>query len=53
MRALEIMKNLVMRVLGREEAFNLSVRRGAQALRYVKDSAMLMIPPIEVLLIML
>ena len=48
-RGMEIMKDMVTRVLGREEKFSLSVRRGSQALRFAKDSAMLMLPPFEVL----
>jgi hypothetical protein len=47
-KAMEVMKVMVTRVLGREEAFTLSVRKGSQTLRYAKDSAMLLLPPIEV-----
>lgn len=47
-KAMEIIKELVTRVLGREEQFTLSVRRGTQNIRYAKDSPLLLLPPIEV-----
>jgi hypothetical protein len=47
-RANEIVKEMIQKVLGREEAFKLSVRRGANILRKARDSTLLLLPPIEV-----
>ncbi len=38
----------MLKVLGREEPFKLSVRRGANVLRKARDSTLLLLPPIEV-----
>lgn len=46
-KAVEIVKDLVMRVLGRDETFSLVVRKSSQR-RYAKDSTMVLVPPIEV-----
>jgi len=46
-KTVEIVRALVEKVLGRAEEFSLNVRRGGQR-RYAKDSAMIMIPPVEV-----
>ncbi len=48
MQANIIIKDLLTRVLGREEAFTISVRRGSGTLRYARDSTLLLLPPIEV-----
>lgn len=50
-KAVEIVKDLVLRVLGRDETFSLVVRKSAQR-RYAKDSNLVLIPPIEVLVIL-
>jgi|688.fasta_scaffold1007694_1 hypothetical protein len=47
-KANEIIKEMIQKVLGREEPFKLSVRRGANVLRKARDSTMLLLPPIEV-----
>jgi hypothetical protein len=46
-RATEIVKDLLKRVLGREETFSLTVRKSGQR-RVYKDTDLVMIPPIEV-----
>jgi hypothetical protein len=43
-----MIKELIVKVLGREEAFKVAVRRGANVLRKARDSTMLLLPPIEV-----
>jgi hypothetical protein len=43
-----MIKELIQKVLGREEPFKLSVRRGANILRKARDSTLLLLPPIEV-----
>lgn len=47
-RANEIIKELVIKVLGREEKFSVSVRRGSNILRRARDSTMFLLPPMEV-----
>ncbi len=47
-KATEIIKEMIKRVLGRDEPFKLSVRRGANVLRKARDSNLLLLPPIEV-----
>jgi hypothetical protein len=47
-KATEIVKELIVKILGREEPFKLSVRRGANVLRKARDSTLLLLPPIEV-----
>jgi hypothetical protein len=42
---------LIKRVLGREEPFSISLRRGSGTLRYARDSTMLLVPPVEVLMV--
>ncbi len=39
---------MIKRVLGREEQFTLSVRKGSGTVRYARDSTLLLIPPVEV-----
>lgn len=46
-KAVELVKDLVLRVLGREETFSLVVRKSSQR-RYAKDSTLVLVPPIEV-----
>ncbi len=46
-RAVSLMRQVVARVLGRDEEFSLSVKKVHQ-LRYVKDSTVVMVPPLEV-----
>lgn len=46
-RGSEIVKDLIRRVLGREEQFTLLVRRSGQQ-RFAKDSAQVVVPPLEV-----
>lgn len=46
-KTVEVVRDLLKRVLGREEDFSLSVRKSAQR-RYAKESPMVMIPPVEV-----
>jgi hypothetical protein len=43
-----MIKELIQKVLGRDEPFKLSVRRGANILRKARDSTLLLLPPIEV-----
>jgi hypothetical protein len=43
-----MVKVMIARVLGREETFAVSVRRGTNALRFAKDSQLLLLPPLEV-----
>ena len=43
-KAFEIVKEMLLRVLGREEKFSLSVRRCLAPLRYARDSKLLMFP---------
>ncbi len=47
-KATSMIHELISRVLGREEAFSLSVRRGSGTLRFARDSTMYLVPPIEV-----
>jgi hypothetical protein len=47
-KATEMIKEMMKRVLGREEAFKVAVRRGANVLRKARDSTMFLLPPIEV-----
>jgi hypothetical protein len=47
-RAAEIIKELVQKVLGREEPFKVAVRRGANILRKARDSTLWLLPPMEV-----
>ncbi len=49
-KAASMIHELILRVLGREEQFNLSVRRGSGNLRLARDSTMYLVPPIEVLI---
>jgi hypothetical protein len=42
------MKEMIKKVLGRDEAFKVAVRRGANVLRKARDSTLLLLPPIEV-----
>jgi hypothetical protein len=51
-KANEIIKEMINKVLGRDEKFSLSVRRGANVLRRARDSTLLLLPPIEVMLIL-
>lgn len=46
-RAVEMMRSLISRVLGREEEFTISVRKSVQR-RYAKESSKVIVPPIEV-----
>ncbi len=48
MKAGSMMHELILKVLGREEPFNLSIRRGNGTLRFARDSTMYLVPPIEV-----
>jgi hypothetical protein len=48
MQANVIIKDLLTKVLGREEPFSITVRRGSGILRYARDSTMFLVPPIEV-----
>jgi hypothetical protein len=43
-----MIKELMLKVLGREEQFKVSVRRGANILRKARDSTLLLVPPLEV-----
>lgn len=47
-KTVELVKSLVEKVLGRTEDFSLNVRRGGQR-QYARDSAIIMIPPVEVI----
>jgi hypothetical protein len=47
-KANAMIHELIVRVLGREEQFGISVRRGSGTQRYARDSNMLLVPPIEV-----
>ncbi len=47
-KATELIKEMILRVLGREEAFKVAVRRGANVLRKARDSTLFLLPPIEV-----
>ncbi len=47
-KAGSMIHELIVKVLGREEPFNLSVRRGTGTLRLARDSTMYLVPPIEV-----
>jgi hypothetical protein len=53
MKATALIDELIRKVLGREEQFSLSVRRGSGTLRLARDSTMYLVPPIEVLVILL
>lgn len=46
-KTVEIVRDLIKRILGREEEFSLTVKKSAQQ-RYAKESPMIMIPPVEV-----
>jgi hypothetical protein len=46
-RAFEIVREIVKKVLNRDEEFTITVRKTSQ-LRYAKDSALILVPPIEV-----
>ncbi len=46
-RANDIVKDLLKRVLGRDETFSLTVRKSGQR-RVFKETDLIMIPPIEV-----
>jgi hypothetical protein len=48
MKATAMVHEMIKKVLGREEPFTLSVRKGSGTIRYARDSNMLLIPPIEV-----
>ncbi len=48
MKATAMVHEMIKKVLGREEPFTLSVRKGSGTVRYARDSNMLLIPPIEV-----
>jgi hypothetical protein len=48
MKATSMVHELIKRVLGREESFTLSVRKGSGVVRYARDSTMLLVPPVEV-----
>ncbi len=45
-----MIKDLLVRVLGREEAYSISVRKGSGTLRYARDSPLLLLPPVEVII---
>jgi hypothetical protein len=47
-RATEVVKELMVKILGREESFKVAVRRGANTLRRARDSTLFLLPPIEV-----
>ncbi len=46
-KAVEAVRDIVKRVLGRDEPFSLVVRKSNQR-RYVKDTSLVIIPPVEV-----
>lgn len=46
-RTSELIRELIGKVLGRQEEFAVTVRRGS-ARRYAKESSLVMIPPVEV-----
>lgn len=46
-KAVGMIKELMQKVLGRDEEFSLSVRRSTQQ-RFAKDSKLILVPPIEV-----
>lgn len=46
-QAVEIVKDLIKKVLNRDEKFTLTVRKVAKV-RYAKDSALILVPPQEV-----
>jgi len=46
-KTVEVVRDLIKRVLGREEDFSLTVRKSTQR-RYAKESPLIMIPPVEV-----
>jgi hypothetical protein len=48
MQANIMIKDLISRVLGREEPFSIIVRKGSGTLRYARDSTLLLLPPVEV-----
>jgi len=48
-KAVEIVKALIAKVLNREETFTLTVRKTAKV-RYARDSTMILLPPVEVIL---
>ncbi len=48
MQASIMIKDLISRVLGREEPFTITVRKGSGTLRYARDSSLLLLPPVEV-----
>jgi hypothetical protein len=41
---------MIVKILGREEKFHVSVRRGANILRRARDSTLLLLPPLEVII---
>ncbi len=47
-KAAAMISDLIKRVLGREEPFTISVRRGNGTLRFARDSTLYLVPPIEV-----
>jgi hypothetical protein len=48
-RAQTLIHELVLRVLGREEPFSISLRRGGTGtIRYARNSTLLLVPPVEV-----
>jgi hypothetical protein len=49
-RANAMVHELIVKVLGREEAFTLLVRKGSGTVSYARDSPMQLLPPIEVTL---
>ncbi len=48
LRANEMVKNLITRILGREEEFTVVIRRAVMK-RFNKDSSLIMVPPLEVM----
>jgi hypothetical protein len=53
MQANIMIKDLISRILGREEPYSISVRKGSGTQRYVRDSPLLLLTPVEVVLILL
>lgn len=48
-KAVGMIKELMMKVLGREEEFSLTIRKSTQQ-RFAKDSKLILVPPIEVII---
>ncbi len=46
-KATELVKGIIWKVLNREETFSITVRKTHQ-LRYAKNSSLILVPPIEV-----